>query len=74
MGAAGIKHLPHPSKIASFSGNLNGEALLKVSFKNIDWFQRYKFSKNSAFSKNALKIGQILENSKSFFAFLLAIL
>ena len=42
MGVAGIKQLPRPSKIASFSGNLNGEALLKVSFKNIDWFQKYK--------------------------------
>ena len=42
MGVAGIKQLPCPSKIASFSGNLNGEALLKVSFKNIDWFQKYK--------------------------------
>ena len=42
MGVAGIKQLPHPSKIASFSGNLNGEALLKVSFKNVDWFQKYK--------------------------------
>ena len=36
MGVAGIKQLPHPSKIASFSGSLNGEALLKVSCKNID--------------------------------------
>merc|ERR1712139_646113 len=42
MGMAGIKQLPRPSKIASFSGNLNGEALLKVSFKNVDWFQKYK--------------------------------
>ena len=42
MGVAGIKQLPCPSKIASFSGNLNGEALLKVSFKNVDWFQKYK--------------------------------
>ena len=42
MGVAGIKQLPRPSKIASFSGNLNGEALQKVSFKNIDLFQKYK--------------------------------
>ena len=42
MGVAGIKQLPRPSKIASFSGNLNEEALLKVSFKNIDRFQKYK--------------------------------
>ena len=46
IGVAGIKHLPSPSKIASFSGNLNGEALLKVSFKNIDWFQKYKALKS----------------------------
>ena len=42
IGVAGIKQLPCPSKIASFSGNLNGESLLKVSFKNVDWFQKYK--------------------------------
>ena len=42
MGVACIKQLLRPSKIASFSGNLNGEALLKVSFKNVDWFQKYK--------------------------------
>ena len=42
MGVVGIKQLPCPSKIASFSGNLNGEALLKVSFKNVDWFPKYK--------------------------------
>ena len=42
MGMAGIKQLPCPSKIASFSWKLNEEALLKVSFKNADWFQKYK--------------------------------
>ena len=42
MGVAGIKRLPRPSKIAQFSGNLNGEALLKVSLKNVDLFQSYK--------------------------------
>ena len=42
MGVAGIKWLPRPSKIASFSRKLNGEALLKVSFKNVDRFQKYK--------------------------------
>ena len=42
MGVAGIKHLPCPSKIGSFSWKLNGEALLKVSFQNIDRFQKYK--------------------------------
>ena len=42
MGVAGIKRLPCPSKIGSFSWKLNGEALLKVSFKNVDQFQKYK--------------------------------
>ena len=42
MGVAGIKRLPRPSKIGSFSWKLNGEALLKVSFKNVDGFQKYK--------------------------------
>jgi len=51
MGIAGIKHLPHPSKIASFSGNLNGEALLIVLFKNIDWFQKYKALKSKIVKK-----------------------
>ena len=51
MGKAGIKHLSHPSKIASFSGKLNGEALLKVSFKNFDWFQKYKALKSKIVKK-----------------------
>ena len=42
MGVAGIKQLSSPSKIASFSGKLNEEAILKVSFKNINWFQKHK--------------------------------
>ena len=50
-GVAAIKQLPCPSKIASFSGNLNGEALLKVSFKNIDWFQKYKALKSKIVKK-----------------------
>ena len=41
-GVAGIKQLPRPSKIASFSWKLNGEALLKISFKNVDRIQKYK--------------------------------
>ena len=41
MGMTGIKQLPRPSKIGSFSWKLNGEALLKVSFKNIE-FQKCK--------------------------------
>ena len=51
MGVAGIKQLPHPSKIASFSWKLNGEALLKVSFKNIDRFQKYKALKSKIVKK-----------------------
>ena len=51
MQKIGTKHLPRPSKIASFSGNLNGEALLKVSFKNIDWFQKYKALKSKIVKK-----------------------
>ena len=51
MGMAGIKQLPCPSKIASFSGNLIGEALLKVSFENIDWFQKYKALKSKIVKK-----------------------
>ena len=42
MGMAGIKQLLRPSQIASFLRNLNGEAFLKVSFQNLDWFQKYK--------------------------------
>ena len=51
MGVAGIEQLPHPSKIALFPGNLNEEALLKVSFKNIDWFQKYKALKSKIVKK-----------------------
>ena len=51
MGMAGIKQLPRPSKIVSFSGNLNGEALLKVSFKNIDRFQKCKAFKSKIVNK-----------------------
>ena len=50
-GYAGIKQLPRPSKITSFSGNLNGETLLKVSFKNIDRFQKYKALKSKIIKK-----------------------
>ena len=52
MGVAGIKQLPCPSKIASFSWKLNGEVLLKVSFKNVDRFQKYK-ALNSKIVKKA---------------------
>ena len=51
MGMAGIKRLPRPSKIGSFSWKLNGEALLKVSFKNIDWLQKYKALKSKIVKK-----------------------
>ena len=51
MGLAGIKQLSSPSKIASFSENLNEEAILKVSFKNIDWFQENKASKSKIVKK-----------------------
>ena len=51
MGVAGIKQLPRPSKTASFSGNLNEEALLKVSFKNVDWFQKYRALKSKIVKK-----------------------
>ena len=51
MGVASIKQLPRPSKIASFSENLNEEAILKVSFENIDWFQKYKALKSEIVKK-----------------------
>ena len=51
MGVAGIKQLPRPSKIASFSWKLNGEALLKVSLKNIDQFQKYNALKSKIVKK-----------------------
>ena len=46
----------HPSTIPSFLANLNEEALLKVSSKNIDWFQKYialksKIAKTAQFHK-----------------------
>ena len=46
MGMAGIKQLLRPSKIASFPGNLNEKALMKVSFRNINWFQKYNALKS----------------------------
>ena len=51
MGVAGLRQLPCPSKIASFSGNLNDEALPKVSLKNIDRFQKYKALKSKIVKK-----------------------
>ena len=51
MGVAGIKRLPCPSKTGSFSWKLNGEALLKVSLKNIDRLQKYKALKSKIVKK-----------------------
>ena len=51
MGVAGIKRLPHPSKIGSFSWKLNGEALMKVSSKNVYRFQKYKALKSKIVKK-----------------------
>ena len=42
MGVAGIKLLPCLSKIGPLSWKLNGKALLKVSFRNVDRFRKYK--------------------------------
>ena len=67
MGVAGIKWGPYPSTIHSFSINLNEEALLKVSFKNIDKFQSCPFSKTTFFSKRALKVQNFLKNQNFFF-------
>ena len=44
-----------PIHYTLFLVNVNEEALLKISFKNIDWFQICPFSKTTAFSKKALK-------------------
>ena len=49
--------------------NLDEEDLLKVSFKNIDWFQICPFSKIIPFSKKSPKNQQILKNSNFFFCF-----
>ena len=58
MGMAGIKWWPCLSTRPSFSVNINEEAFLKVSFKNIDWFQIWK---NYFFQKGP-KNKQILKN------------
>ena len=55
MGVAGIKWGQRSSTIPPFLLNLNEEALLKVSLKNIDWFQICTFSKTAVFLKKALK-------------------
>ena len=71
MSIAGIKQWPCPSIILSFLVNLNEEALLKVSFKNIDRFQICPLSKTTAFSKKGPKNQPILK-TQNFFAFLVA--
>ena len=68
MGMAGIKWQPCLSTRPSFSVNINEEAFLKVSFKNIDWFQ---ISKNYFFQRGP-KNKQILKNLH-FFPFLFAL-
>ena len=66
MGVAGIKWGPYPSTIHSFLINLNEEALLKVSFKNIDKFQSCPFSKTIFFKKGP-KSPKIFEKLEFFF-------
>ena len=55
MGMAGIKWWPCLCTTPSFSANSNEEAFLKISFKNIDWFQ-ITFSKKALKTKNFWKI------------------
>ena len=62
MGMAGIKLGSHSSTIPSFLVIFNEEALLKVLFKNIDWFQICPFSKTTAFSKKSPEKHQSLIN------------
>ena len=61
MGIAGIKWEPYPSTIHSYSINLNEEAVLKVSFKNIDKFQSCPFSKTTFFFKKGPKSSKKFE-------------
>ena len=65
MGVAGIEQLPRSSKIASCSWNLNKEALLKGSFKNIDWLQKYKALKSKIVKKHNFIRKMALENKFS---------
>ena len=69
MGMAGIKWGQRSSTIPPFLMNLNEEALLKVSFKNIDWFQICPFSKTTAFSKKALKTNKFWKIQNFFLHF-----
>ena len=69
MGVAGMKWSPRPPILYSFFRELKEEALLKVSLKNLHFFQSYSFFKNTNFSKMALKIYQKLKNL-NFFAFM----
>ena len=63
MGMAGIKQLPCPSKIASFSGKLNEEALLKVSFKNDDRIQKYKALKSKIIKQAQFNMENGIKNN-----------
>ena len=67
MGMTGIKWWPCLFTRPSYSVNINEEAFLKVSFKNIDWFQIWK---NYFFQKGP-KNKQILKNLKFFLHFYL---
>ena len=67
MGVAGIKWGLYPSTIYSFSIILNEEALLKVSFKNIDKFQSCPFSKTTFFYKKGPEIPKHFEKLEYFF-------
>ena len=69
MGMAGIKWGQRSSTIPPFFMNFNEEALLKVSFKNIDWFQICPFSKTTAFSKKALKTNKFWKIQKNVLHF-----
>ena len=66
MGVAGIKWGPYPSTIHSFSINLNEEALLKVSLKNIDSFKVAHFPKPLFFKKGP-KSPKFFEKLEFFF-------
>ena len=68
------KKFPNFPIFVRFLGHyLKKQCFWKMGMATVSCLPR-PFSKNTAFSKNALKILQILENSKFFFAFLFAIL
>ena len=65
MDMAGMKKGVCPFIMYSFFMNFNEEALLKVSLKNIHWFQKCK----THFSKNCPKKLTKVENFICFFIF-----